>query len=338
MKGRIVKRILTILFSTAIVANSSWTATTRSGASGAQFLKIGVGSRYQGLGEASAAIVNDVYSMYWNPAGLSQLEHSAVSFTSVDWLADIKLNYAAMAQNFEDVGVFGVSVAILSMGDQEITTFLDQDGTGQTYDASSYAVGLSYARQLTDRFAFGATAKYLGEKIYNEQSKGFAFDFGTILNTGFRSLRLGMSISNMGPELEFAGPDLTVPYDPLGGNGANDPVGAELKTTPYDLPLTFRFGAAYEFDFGNNSLVTITTEMKHLNDQAQQGSIGFEYAYSERFFLRSGYKMNYDEEGLTFGGGLATNISNGTKIHIDYAWQDFGRLESTQRFSVGFTF
>ncbi len=338
MKGKIVKKIIAIFISTVIVSSSAWPATSRSGASGAQFLKIGVGSRYQGFGEASVAMVNDVYSMYWNPAGLSEIEHSEVSFTSVNWLLDINLNHVALAQNFEGVGVFGVSATILSMGDQEITTFLDQDGTGETYNASSYSAGLSFARQLTDRFAFGLTGKYLGEKIYNEQSKGFAFDFGTLLYTGFRSLRLGMSISNMGPELKFTGPDLTVPYDPLGGDGANSPVGAEYKTTPYDLPLTFRFGAAYDFDLGQNSLVTVATEMKHLNDQAQQGSFGFEYAYSEKFFLRSGYKMNYDEEGLTFGGGLGTNISNSTKVHIDYAWQDFGRLASTHRFSVGFTF
>lgn len=327
--------IISLIF---ICTGSAWSAQSRAGASGAQFLKIGVGSRYQGLGEASVAVANDVYSMYWNPAGLCEVENTQVSFTTVDWLLDINLNYVAMAKNFEGVGVFGISATVLSMGEMEITTFQNQDGTGETYGASSFAVGLTYARQLTDRFSFGATGKYLGEKIYNEESAGFAFDFGTMLYTGFRSLRLGMSISNMGPELKFSGPDLTVSYDPLGGNGANNPVGAELKTTPYDLPLTFRFGAAYDFEFGNNSFVTVATEMKHPNDQTQQGAIGFEYAYSEKFFLRSGYKMNYAEEGLTFGGGLATNISNGSKVHIDYAWQDFGRLESTHRFSVGFTF
>jgi len=333
-----VKRIIAILVLIIAVSNTAWSATSRSGSSGAQFMKIGVGSRYQGLGEAAVAVVNDVYSMYWNPAGLCEVENTAVSFTSVDWLLDINLNHAAIAQNFEGVGVFGISATILSMGDQEITTFQDQDGTGETYGASSYAVGLSFARQLTDKFAFGVTTKYLGEKIYNEQSVGFAFDFGTLLYTGFRSLRLGMSISNMGPELKFTGPDLTVPYDPLGGNGSNNPIGAELKTTPYDLPLTFRFGAGYDFDFGNNSQLTVATEMKHPNDQNQQASMGFEYAYAEKFFLRTGYKFNYDEEGLTFGGGLLTNISNGTRVHIDYAWQDFGRLNSTHRFTVGFLF
>jgi len=66
--------------------------------------------------------------------------------------------------------------------------------------------------------------------------------------------------------------------------------------------------------------------------------MGFEYAYSQKFFLRSGYKINYEEEGLTFGGGMSANISNDTKVLIDYAWQEFGRLHSTHRFSAGFTF
>ena len=44
------------------------------GSAGAQYLKIGVGSRYQAMGEASVAVANDVYSMYWNPAGLVEIE------------------------------------------------------------------------------------------------------------------------------------------------------------------------------------------------------------------------------------------------------------------------
>ena len=210
-----MKRLLVIIVVFIFLATSASASESRVGASGAQFLKIGVGSRYQGLGEASTAVVNDVYSMYWNPAGLSEIEQSSISFTNVDWLLDIKLNYFAFAKNFEDVGVFGVSATMLSMGDQEVTTFADQGGTGESFTASSYAIGITYARHLTTRFSFGVTAKYIGERIYNESSQGFAFDFGTLLYTGFRNLRLGMSITNMGPELKFAGPDLTVGYDLL---------------------------------------------------------------------------------------------------------------------------
>ena len=59
--------ILLFLSSSGILADDM----TRTGSVGAQFLKIAVGSRYQGMGESSVAVVNDAYSMYWNPAGLA---------------------------------------------------------------------------------------------------------------------------------------------------------------------------------------------------------------------------------------------------------------------------
>jgi hypothetical protein len=311
---------------------------SKVGAAGAQFLEIGVGSKYQGMAEASAATVGDVYAMYWNPAGLVAVESWQVGFTNVDWLLDINLNYVAMAKHFEEVGVFGASVTVLSMGDQEITTVLQQDGTGENYNANSFAIGLSFARQLTNRFAFGSSVKYIGEEIGQVNSKGFAFDFGTLLYTGLRSLRIGMSITNMGPDLRFTGNALRVAFDDRSGDGSNSPVDAELRTNPYNLPLTFRLGMAYDWEMGSKSVVTLAGEFKRPNDQEQVGSLGAQVAFDEKFYLRGGYKINYDEEKLAFGGGLVTNVGGDSQLIIDYAWQDFGRLESAQRFSVGFTF
>jgi len=331
-----VKKLIWLMLLLLTAAATS-AENPKVGTVGAQFLKIGVGSRYQGAGEASVAMVNDVYSMFWNPAGLVEVENSAVSFTNVNWLLDINLNYFGYARRFENVGVIGVSATVLSMDDQEITTYDEQDGTGDYYSAVSYAVGLSYARQLTNRFAFGASFKYIGERIHKENASTFAFDFGTKLYTGFKSLRMGMSITNMGPNLQFDGPDLDVSWDESEtpqGTG----IPASVKTTPYDLPMTFRVGLAYDIQTSSNSLVTFAGELKHPNDFHQQGSMGAEWSYNEMFFLRGGYKFRYSEEGLTLGGGLATNVSGDTDLLIDYAWQDFGRLESTHRFSVGFTF
>lgn len=332
-----MKRLI-MLIVLVLLAGTASAEFSKVGSAGAQFLKIAVGSRYQAMGEASVAIVDDAYASYWNPAGLSEIENTTVSFTTVDWLLDIDLNYVSLARYFDEVGVFGVSASVLSMDDQEITTFEEQEGSGEFYSASSYAVGLSYARQLTNRFSFGLTAKYIEERIHNEKASGFAFDFGTLLYTGFRSLRLAMSISNMGPEMRFSGPDLAVNYDGLDGTGSNDAVPAELKSTPYDLPMLFRLGMAYDVEMGQTTMLTVAGELKHPNDNLQQGSFGAELGFSDRFFLRSGYKINYEEEGLTLGGGLSANISHSTKLLVDYSWQDFGRLESAQRFSVGFTF
>lgn len=331
-----MKKTILLVLLVALIVGPASAEFSKVGSSGAQFLKIAVGSRYQALGESSVAVVNDVYAMYWNPAGLSEIETSQISFTSVNYLLDIDLNYIAFAHPIENVGVLGASVTVLSMDDQEITSYDETDGTGELYSASSYAIGVSFARYLNTRFAFGASVKYIGEKIHNEKATGLGIDFGTLVYTGYKSLRFGMSISNMGPEMQFSGSDLVVPYDD--GNSNNNTIGAELKTTPYDIPMVFRLGMAYDMDFGTNSILTVSTEYKDPNDYKPQGSIGAEFAYDSKFFLRSGYMYNYEEQGISFGGGINTSLGNDSRLMIDYAWQDFGRLESTQRFTIGFTF
>lgn len=335
-----MKRILSLLIILALAAPLA-ADTPKVGSAGAQFLKIGVGSRYQGMAEASVATCTDIYAAYWNPAGLAEVENWSVGFTTVNWLLDVNLNYVAAARYFEDVGTFAVSATVLSMEDQEITTVLEPDGTGQKYSAASYAVGLSYARQLTSRFAFGGTVKYLGEQIGEVDARGFGLDFGTLLYTGYRSMRIGMSISNMGSDMKFTGASVKVSYVDPGLDPDTDPQvvsDGELTTSDYSLPLTFRVGLAYDFQFGPKSMLTLSSEFKHPNDNEQRGSLGAEFGYDQKFFLRGGYKINYDEETFALGGGLSTSMGEATHLFIDYSWQDFGRLEAAQRFSVGFTF
>jgi long-subunit fatty acid transport protein len=311
---------------------------SRSGTSGAQFLEIGVGARYNGLAAASVASANDVYSMYWNPAGLTYVAKNEIGFTYVNYLLDVNLNYVAYAREIEGWGVFGLSATVLSMGEQEITTIEEPEGTGDTYNVSSHAFQVSFARRLTSQFSFGLSFKYVGEQIHREKSSGFAFDFGTLLYTGFRSLRLGMSISNVGPEMKFDGPDLDVPFDSDPDFPQKDEYSSRLNVDSYDLPLVFRVGLAYDFEFNDKFLVTLAAEAKHPNDNVQQGSIGTELNWNNNYFLRAGYKINYDEEGLALGGGLKTKVTDNTDLILNYAWVDYGRLETVHRFSASIAF
>ncbi|MCP4705208.1 MAG: hypothetical protein GY865_11400 [candidate division Zixibacteria bacterium] len=57
-----------------------------------------------------------------------------------------------------------------------------------------------------------------------------------------------------------------------------------------------------------------------------------------RYFLRGGYKFNYEEEGLALGGGISTPLSETSDLSLDYAWVDFGRLTSVHRFSASIHF
>jgi hypothetical protein len=311
---------------------------SRVGTIGAQFLKIGMGARYVAMGEASVACVNDAFAMYWNPAALTKISSSNLSFTNVNWMSDVQLNNVSFARALSEYSDVGVSLTALTMGNMEVTTVEEPEGTGETFTASSYALSIGYARQLTDRFSAGICGKYIWERISEERASGIAFDFGTLFYTGYRSLRIGMNISNLGPEMKLEGPELDSYYNPQPENPNYDKVKAKLSVDPYDLPLTFRLGLAYDLIDSPESKFTVSMEAKHPNDNVQQASFGGEYLWKEMFSLRAGYKLNYEEEGLTLGGGMKINAGKNTKLDISYAWADFSRLSSVHRFSLGFEF
>ncbi|MGB8658726.1 MAG: PorV/PorQ family protein [Candidatus Zixiibacteriota bacterium] len=311
---------------------------SRVGTIGAQFLKIGMGARYEAMGEASVACVNDAYAMYWNPAALTEISSSSLSLTNVNWVTDVQLNHVSFAKALDEYSAVGVSLTALTMGSMEVTTVEEPEGTGETFTASSYALSVGYARKMTDRFSAGIAGKYVSERISEERASGFAFDFGTLFYTGFRSLRMGMNISNLGPEMKLDGPELDASYNPQPGNSSYDKVNAKLAVDQYDLPLTFRLGMAYDLVDSPESKFTVSMEAKHPNDNVQQASFGGEYVWKEMFSLRAGYKLNYEEEGLTLGGGMKIKAGKNTKLDISYAWADFSRLSSVHRFSLGFEF
>ncbi len=337
MKARLIG-LLVILLIFTLLSSAHSGEFSRVGTAGAQFLKIGMGSRYVAMGEASVACVNDAYAMYWNPAALTEISSSNLSLTNVDWVLDVQVNNASFGKAIDEYSAFGISLTALSMGDMEVTTVEEPEGTGETFTSSSYSLALGYARKLTDRFSVGIGGKYVWERISEERASGLALDFGTLFYTGFRSLRIGMSISNLGSEMKLEGPELDAYYNPQPGNPNYDNVKAKLQVDPYDLPLTFRFGMAYDLIDSPESKLTVSVEAKHPNDNTQQASLGGEYIWKEMLALRGGYKLNYEEEGVTLGGGLKLQTGKDTRLDISYAWADFSRLSSVHRFSLGFEF
>ena len=196
-------------------------ATTNVGTAGAQFLKIGPGARVDSLGGAFGGLANDATTIYWNPAGLSQLKQTSFSDTHTIWLADIRYNYLAFATPVEKVGTLGASVTFLNVPDTEITTLAKPDGTGLWYSAWDAAVSVAYSRQLYEKesgvnLSFGVNAKYIHQQIHRESATGVAVDVGTLYHTGWRSLRIGMCFSNFGPEMRFSGPDLATGAEEAG--------------------------------------------------------------------------------------------------------------------------
>lgn len=347
-----------LMVTTVFTLTVSSYATTNVGTAGAQFLKIGPGARVDSLGGTFGAIANDVTTIYWNPAGLSQLKKTSFSDTHTIWLADVRYNYLAFATPIEKVGTLGASVTFLNVPDTEITTLDKPDGTGLWYSAWDTAVSLAYSRQLYEKesganLSFGINAKYIHQQIHRESAKGVAIDIGTLYHTGWRSLRIGMCFSNFGPEMSFSGPDLESGTEVAGEeqiaeysphpDTTNPTRKAELDTVEYPLPSNFRLGVAYDLIDDESNLLTIALDGNHPNDNSERLNIGMEYWYKKMAAIRAGYKFRLgpdqsdDEEGLTLGLGIHLKFGE-TMLSLDYAFADFGHLNDAHRVSVGLKF
>ncbi|MCK4404546.1 MAG: PorV/PorQ family protein [candidate division Zixibacteria bacterium] len=307
------------------------------GTSGAQFLKLDVDARVVGLGGANAAITRGAMALYYNPAGIANMDENSLAFSYTDWIADIKYNYLAYQTPISGVGNVGVHVAVLTMDDMERTTLEQPEGTGEMFGANSWVVGISNAHQLTDRFSFGVTVKYIREKISELSSGSVAFDVGTIYYTGFRTLRIAMSTRNFGTDSKFGGTELETTYD-QDDDPTTAPLEIRLNTQSDPLPLSFRFGLAYDFEFDEDNKLMAALDGYNTRDRGQQGSVGFEYSWRDQLALRVGYKIRADEESIAFGGGYDFEISGFGNLGINYAWADLGRLENAHRFSLTTTF
>lgn len=294
----------------------------------AQFLEVGVGARAAGMGEAYTVMGRDAGAVFWNPAALADAPRQSLFSAYSTWPAEITFAGAAYALRIGRVGTLAISGVYLMTGDMEITTIEQADGTGEFFNLTNYALGLTYSRYLTDRVSVGVTTKLVHEDYYGYGYSTWALDLGTLYRTDFHGLRLGMSILHFAPEIRFSGEYIDY-SDPLSVD-ANKP----KKFDTYSLPMNFRFGVAMNLIDSRYHQLVGAADMIHPNNNLEQYNFGLEYSLNKMFFIRSGYKLNSDEDGFTFGGGLRLGIGANVGLNVDYAYADMGVLKAAHRLSL----
>jgi len=326
------KLILTLIFCLMLILPLDGKEFAPVGTAVAQFLEIGVGARAVGMGEAYTVVASDASAAFWNPAGLTDAGARNLFSSYSSWPAGISFAGLAYSMKLGQMGTFAVSGIYLMTDDMEVTTIAQPEGTGEMFNLTNYAVGLSFARFLTDRVSVGVTTKLVHEDYFGYGYSTWALDLGTVYRTNFHGLRLGMSIQHFAPEVKFDG-DFIDYSDPLSVD-ANKP--KEFET--YSLPMNFRFGVSFNALNSARQQLLVAADMIHPNNNLEQYNIGVEYSFNQMFHLRGGYKLNADEGGLTFGGGAQVGLGAGLKLACDYAYADLGLLQSAHRVSLSVTF
>ncbi|MBC8205223.1 MAG: PorV/PorQ family protein, partial [FCB group bacterium] len=269
------------------------------------------------------AVSDDITAIFWNPAGLVYMSETSVYLSHISWLAEIEYEAVGIARTFKDIGSFGFSVSYLNSGDIEETTFDEPEGTGDYFTCSDMMLGLTYARRLTDKFSFGFNLKYIREQLDDLVSTAWSTDFGVLYYTDFKSLRLGMSIRNFGPEIRLSGDY----YDYDNGTQLSDP----SDYLAYHFPMTFKLGAAMELVETEENRVTIAADLVHPNDNLERINTGIEAVLWKTFALRGGYTFRHDTAGPAAGAGFLWK-----GMTINYSYSDYGILDWVQRFDFVF--
>jgi hypothetical protein len=319
---------------------------SKAGTVAAPFLEIPVGAPAIAMGSAFVSLAGDATSLYWNPAGSARMLQNEVVAARINWLADTKFDFAGLVVPLGSFGTLGFSFTSLSMEDMKVRTVEKPEGTGEYFSASDLAAGISYARQLSDRFSIGFTAKYIQQTIWHESASAFALDMGTLFRTDLLGgLTIGASLSNFGTSMKLAGRDTRqfVRIDAT-KQGSNDRIPAEIEFDSWDLPLLFQFGVSASPVKSDSYRWTIAADALHPSDNYESLNVGTELAYQEFLFLRGGYQSitprDGVEGGLSLGVGLSSRglFASETQVMFDYAFRDYGRLDGIHVFSLGVRF
>lgn len=310
-----VKRAIVVLMLSLV---PGWAEAAREfekvGTVGGQFLKIGVGARAVGMGSAFVAVADDATAVFWNPAGVARLEDNMVSINHTTWLANISHTQASYVFGVSFLpGRFSAHVRSLYMDSQLRRTVFRPEGEGRSFDAGDVAVGLTYARSMTDKFSAGLGLNYVQSTLATVTGDAYTFDFGTLYDTGYRSLKIGMSIQNIGSEMKF--------------------IEDSVK-----MPTVFRVGMAMKVYESGSSRVVTSGEFSHPPDNNERAAWGMEYGFKEFFFARTGYQFKYDLETYSAGLGFKVATSLNSEGRVDYGYTDMGDLPGVHRISADFRF
>ncbi len=277
-------------------------------------LQIGIGAEAAGMGEAHTAVADDVYALYWNPAGLTQIKIPQVSYMHNFWLGEIQHLCASYAHPLQDGGI-GINASYFNFGEFEKID-VDPNGYPLPLDEkfSPYTVILSagYGSRLwLPGCSLGGTLKMISENIDTFSSVALAVDLGLQTRGVIKNLDAGVMIRNLGMSLEG-----------------------------YNLPLNLRLGLAYNLiDSQKDGFrAVVDLEVPFPLDQPFYTNLGLEYKYLGILAGRVGYKISEINQSGNMAG-LAAGVSVYYRsFSLDYAFLPFGALGTTHRisFTAGF--
>ena len=315
--------------------DASQDIVTKVATCAANWLKLDTGTRAIGMSGAYTATANDLAGIPYNPASIAFIKNQEAFMSQTQYVADISYSVMGYGRNMTGEDFLGLHIFALDSGPMAVTTEDEPDGTGQDFKVTGVCIRGTYARRVTDRLRIGVTGKYIREDIYTSYMQTFAFDIGSNFNTGIYGVTLGMSVTNLGPEVKFGGEGLEVEVD--------DDTFSKI-TEEFPLPMTFRLGVTKELFGPDNEFLPVENHrllfaLDGINsrDYTVQSVMGLEYGWKDMAYVRFGNKFGHDTAKWSMGGGFNINADD-FSIGLDYAYVNYSVLDFTHQFGLSFEF
>ncbi len=297
----------------------------RVGITAADFLTIGVGARANAMAESFAAVDNDAYALFYNPAGITQFDKTEIAISHSTWFVGLQHDFIGGVYHLDGQNSIGLSIISLQSDDMPVTTEFQPYGTGAYFKYGDLAFAATYARKMTEEFSFGVSVKFIDETLAQLSMRGVLIDLGTYYWTGLGTTRFAVSVSNFGGQLTPSGS-----VNLVDGTTVSD-------FQSFSPPTIFRIGFALDPYQDELNKITTSAQLNHPADNSENISLGAEYSYQSTFFIRAGYKINVDEQSYSVGAGVRVD-ARFALVFFDYAFTPYQRLGNVHRFSLNLRF
>lgn len=349
MSNRIVSSLVILVLLLGVAVPDVLAQNKRTGTAAATELLIPVGARDLAMGGSTVATTKGIEALYWNPAGIARSEQSTEAMVSqLSYIADIAVNYGAVATSFEKFGTVAVSLKTLSFGDITLTTNEDPYGlSGKIYTPTFLVLGVTYSNMVTDAIAVGITTKVVTNTIDRVSASTTAFDFGVQYTklVGIKGLCVGVAVKNIGPAMKFDGSGLYVNATP---NESDRPSQRfKIEAAGFDLATQMEIGLGYESKLTDNMLYSVNGTFTNDNLWVEQyhfgGELGFIANNEIQLFARAGYQLNsgVSSEDNVFGPAFGFGVNwttEGFRASFDYAYRTAQYFDGNNVIALRFGF
>ena len=270
---------------------------------GAAFLKIPVGPRVCGVGEAAVAYIDDASALFYNPAGLANVPTYNALLAHNQWLLDMNHEYVAGVYGFEGIGKFGLAFDYWGSGAIQGINIRGETIPGYLVSAADWSLTVGYGKSISD-LSLGLGFKFVYQQMESLSTSALAFDVGVMYKTPLEGLKVGASAANVGTT-------------------------TELYREIYGLPVQGRLGWRYDY-----SIVGVTQDFIISETEKPGIAAGVECRPVDLLALRAGYRTGSDYDGFSgLRAGLGISLHS---VGVDYAFAPYGKLGSSHRISISY--